>query len=414
MTEINEDSLFVIDKTPVGESEKIRVPAYDSNKFSILTEESTTDSNKKTNKNRANLQLCWNCGSSEHGLRECKQPRNNRNISKNRKDYISTKLKSGFSFQRYHVEKGQKYGHLRPGKISKQLRKALGLSSRQLPVHIYNMRLLGYPPGWLEEAKVSHSGICLIDATGCEVADPADEEGEVDNEDRDKYDIKKIISYPGYNVPPPKDTVDESEYFNVPPMNQNQSKETMVDLLRPNASQSYKIKKLTSMTKVVTSSVGVSSEDDMEYEEIAEMEFLPEDNCGFIPPLPDKEMSPPPPPPPLDGEESISQESTGENVLSLSLSDLEAKKSQLLAELNDTSTATPKSTLGKIKSVDLGTPILKSVSPYSTLPSSSSFSQNISDVINFENLPDSVGKYEKMSGILRKVRTAISQFQQEV
>lgn len=43
-----------------------------------------------------------------------------------------------------------------------------------------------------------------------EVADPADEEGEVDNEDRDKYEIKKIISYSGYNVPPPKDVVDVS------------------------------------------------------------------------------------------------------------------------------------------------------------------------------------------------------------
>lgn len=412
MTEINEDALFVIDKAPGGESEKISIPAYDSRlKFSILTEESATEATPKTNKNRANLQLCWNCGSSDHSLRECKQPRNSRKISKNRKDFISTKSNSGFIFQRYHVEKEQKYGHFRPGKISKQLRKALGLSSRQLPVHIYNMRLMGYPPGWLEEAKISHSGISLFDAVGSEVADPADEEGEVDNEDRDKYDINKIISYPGYNVPPPKDTVDESEYFNVPPICQNHSKEAMLDLLRPNASQSYKIKKLTS-TRAVISNAVVSSEDDMECEEIPEVGLLPEDNCGFVPPLPDKEMTPPPPPP-LDGEmDSTSQESTAENVLSLSLSDLEAKKSQLLAELNDTSIATPKSTLGKIKSVDLGTPILKSVSPYSNLPSSSRFSQNICDVINFENLPDSVGTYEKMSGILRKVRSTISRIQQ--
>lgn len=36
-----------------------------------------------------------------------------------------------------------------------------------------------------------------------EVADPDDEEGEVIRpEDRDKYDINKIISYPGFNVPP--------------------------------------------------------------------------------------------------------------------------------------------------------------------------------------------------------------------
>ena len=51
-------------------------------------------------------------------------------------------------------------------------------------------------------------------------------------------------------------------------MDQNLSKEAMIDLLRPNASHSYKIKKLTSVRRVVTSSAGVSSEDDMECEEI--------------------------------------------------------------------------------------------------------------------------------------------------
>lgn len=50
-------------------------------------------------------------------------------------------------------------------------------------------------------------------------------------------------------------------------MNQNQSKEVMINLLRPNASQSFKIKKLTSVTRVIASNAGISSEDDMEYEE---------------------------------------------------------------------------------------------------------------------------------------------------
>jgi zinc finger CCHC domain-containing protein 8 len=71
------------------------------------------------------------------------------------------------------------------------------------------------------------------------------------------------------------------------------------------------------------------------------------------------------------------------------------------------------STLGQVKSVDLGTPILQCASPYSCLPSSDKFSHDICDVINFENLPNSTGKYEKMSNLIRKVRKFVTWMQQE-
>jgi zinc finger CCHC domain-containing protein 8 len=110
-----------------------------------------------------------------------------------------------------------------------------------------------------------------------------------------------------------------------------------------------------------------------------------------------------------------------------SLSDLETRKQLLLAELedggssNDTmprvaSQSTPgpsTSTLGKVKSVDLGTPILQSSSPYSHLPSPEKFSHDICSVINFENLPDSTGKYKRMSDLIHKVRTVVMKIQQE-
>ena len=64
---------------------------------------------------------------------------------------------------------------------------------------------------------------------------------------------------------------------------------------------------------------------------------------------------------------------------------------------------------GSIKSIDLGTPVLQSTSPYSKLPSSEKFSKNICSVINFENLPDSTGKYEQMTGVLQKVRNTLAQ-----
>lgn len=74
------------------------------------------------------------------------------------------KILYNFYYRRYHVEDDQKYGHLIPGRISGQLRHALGLKRNELPLHIYRMRLLGYPPGWLEEARISHSGISMFDS----------------------------------------------------------------------------------------------------------------------------------------------------------------------------------------------------------------------------------------------------------
>lgn len=65
-----------------------------------------------------------------------------------------------------------------------------------------------------------------------------------------------------------------------------------------------------------------------------------------------------------------------------------------------------------VKSVHLGTPILTGTSPYNKLPSSEKFSKNICDVINFENLPDSTGKYEQMSGVLQKVRNIMTRLHQ--
>lgn len=73
------------------------------------------------------------------------------------------------------------------------------------------MRLLGYPPGWLEEAHLQHSGLSLFNSDGIAESDTHKEEGEIiTSKDRDKYDIKKIYDFPGFNVPPPPGTADVS------------------------------------------------------------------------------------------------------------------------------------------------------------------------------------------------------------
>lgn len=68
---------------------------------------------------------------------------------------------------------------------------------------------------------------------------------------------------------------------------------------------------------------------------------------------------------------------------------------------------------GSVKSIDFGTPVLQSTSPYNKLPPSEKFSKNICNLINFENLPDSTGKYEQMTGVLQKVRHTLAKLHQE-
>lgn len=73
------------------------------------------------------------------------------------------------------------------------------------------MRSLGYPSGWLEEARLQHSGISLFNSDGIAESDINKEEGEIITDvNRDQYDIKKIYDFPGFNVPPPPGTTDVS------------------------------------------------------------------------------------------------------------------------------------------------------------------------------------------------------------
>lgn len=64
-----------------------------------------------------------------------------------------------------------------------------------------------------------------------------------------------------------------------------------------------------------------------------------------------------------------------------------------------------------IKTSSFGTPILKSKSPYSKVPNMDNFTKDVSPVINFENLPNTTGKYEQMTEVLQKVRDKMKNLQ---
>ena len=49
---------------------------------------------------------------------------------------------------------------------SEELQEALGLRKNQLPPFIYQMRICGYPPGWLDDAKAETSGLAMYHKGG--------------------------------------------------------------------------------------------------------------------------------------------------------------------------------------------------------------------------------------------------------
>lgn len=103
---------------------------------------------------------------------------------------------------------------IQPGKISRELREALNIGENDLPLWIYRMRALGYPPGWLKKAVVDTED--LFDTDSNKRKEPS--EGP-------EYDYSKFIVYPGFNAPMPENCVDYHYYVNMPGMLEHQQLE---------------------------------------------------------------------------------------------------------------------------------------------------------------------------------------------
>lgn len=146
-----------------------------------------------------------------------------------------------------------------------------------------------------------------------------------------------------------------------------------------------------------------------------------------LPPPPEEtengSMQPPPPPPPAtaddnkeEGPAEVSSSTAGVND---SLVDFiltrDANESVPEVETKDLVEEKSKVENRLLASKEMveGTPLLKSASPYDKLPEGDKWAVGVSDVINFENLPDSVGKYEKMKVLIKKVQTVVKQINNE-
>ncbi|XP_055920241.1 zinc finger CCHC domain-containing protein 8 homolog [Eupeodes corollae] len=474
--------LFMVDTQPAEKVDAVQIPSYKRTIKEILNE-SSAQKKKKNDEDECSrpkqMKSCFNCGEHDHDLRSCPKPRNNAKINKAKKNM-------NFRRDRYHVDIEQRFAHLRPGQVSKLLREALGIRGGELPFFFYRMRVLGYPPGWLEDARVAHSGISLFDSEGRSVRDPEEEEGQVDA-DKNKYDVNKIIAFPGFNASPGQSFYDDYKHHNVPPMNREDAKEKFIESLGDNVVKGYKRKKLIDL--------GECDPIEKPSLELSEMDIDDGENTSIVnveftrpppPPSPPQNAdspAPPPPPPPVPEPDSTNK--ILKRSPSPTLEDLQEKQKRLLRELMNSSaitisdnedslidevleletgqtsklsfTSTPNKSQNEVKlptvpiaekeentnspvevvvNIDesqteseslppqtptavtntmesvLGTPLLK-FSPFDKLPCGDNFKVGVSDVINFENLPDSTGTYEKMKGVIKKVRTIVTKLNSE-
>lgn len=153
----DDGDIFMIDTLPTDKVHKSEVPDYTSVTEALKKMNASKKAKANNLSDKSKAGGCWNCG-GDHNMRECKEPMNRENISRGKQMFHRTKT------ERYHLDAEQKFAHFLPGTISEGLREALGLRQRELPLYIYKMRLYGYPPGWLEEAKVTHSGLTLFNS----------------------------------------------------------------------------------------------------------------------------------------------------------------------------------------------------------------------------------------------------------
>ncbi|TRY75591.1 hypothetical protein TCAL_00521 [Tigriopus californicus] len=324
---------------------------------------------------------CFNCGGS-HMIADCQERRDPRQIAKNRKEFLKNQP-AGSGTSRYHLDEPQKFGHLTPGWPSAKLREALGLRADQLPGYIYRMRVLGYPPGWMKEAEIRHSGIALFVNQGHALSDLGAEDGEVvEAHEKVRYDLDRLVTWPGFNAPLTETVRDESHYYDAPPMSEKHSLAAMRAELSSKTQGGY-----------------IRGE-------------MQDTTCRKRKQTTDAQPAPPGEADPIDEEPCPAkkskvevEETENENQTEADGVGQEMEPSQPMVTQPITDEASLIS-----KGVEEGTPIVHTYSDYKSLPDQNKWAKDVTDHILFENLPDTTGKWDQMRKVIqrgRKVRSEL-------
>lgn len=326
----------------------------------------------------------------------------------------------------------------------------------------------------MEEAKIQHSGLTLFDSKGHRVLEEDEDEGEIETP-RHKYDIQKLHDFPGFNSDPGQ--VSEPTWArSFPRMSPFSSKEELIKTLTENGNivDGYKRKKLRNLEEVENENnsnevndVTTIADVEMEIEDVDEVGPLGvtvidlanspepqrvcqdlEDYCSS-PTLEELENRKKKLLADLAESSSFLDSSAISCSLECSTTTIEiADDSNSCSIIETSNNSTMHETIiencenentensqierqppqpsprspspippppppKSIQDTVLGAPVLPSFSGHSTLPSGEKFSKGVCDVIAFENLPDSTGKYEQMRTLLAKVRKQVDKIQHE-
>ncbi|KAK4289549.1 hypothetical protein Pmani_037489 [Petrolisthes manimaculis] len=318
------------------------------------------------------------------------QPPSNASTYRNNNNGYNKKRKNSRNERpRYYEPSDKKYNHYRPGHMSYGLRQGLGLRHDELPLFVYRMRVYGYPPGWLREAEVPLEKIKVFDDRDEKEGEiestvsPMDlEEGEIEPSTV-RYYPHRIISYPGFNDPLP------------PGVTECGSKEEgeISDDYSQNSINDLELKRerlLLLIQMQETSEEETSDKNDPNSETMSCQQNLEENKT-----LQDKELS-------------NETKTSDYNIESRSHHRTQTQQVQL------EETGTPDYNIKSRRhhrtqtlQVHYGTFIPESNTPYISLPDAEKWSVNISDYLSFENLPDALGTWNKIKGVMRKVKNRI-------
>ena len=272
------------------------------------------------------------------------------------------------------------HGDIEPGKVSDELRGALGLAKNELPIWIYRMRALGYPPGWLNKAIVDTSDIFDTDKSLENKDSGNGDKRKSSSNDEIQYDHSKLIEYPGFNVPIPPGINDYCYYHNMPPVLPHQqldyAKKQMTSFKStPVANKRARLAPSSSKNgDDQTNETNEESSDEEEEEDGGE-----EENGA------DKHEDPASP----DAKED---EQKG---------DVEPPKAEGEKEVLTKANTSVTSLSEEIKLVSKGSPMPK---PVKRLPLERFSEGVVGDVLYFENLPQSCGKFDSIRSLLRQMK----------
>uniref|UniRef100_A0A8C5DYV8 Zinc finger CCHC domain-containing protein 8 n=1 Tax=Gouania willdenowi TaxID=441366 RepID=A0A8C5DYV8_GOUWI len=295
------------------------VPTY----LQVFNQVIGTDGQDMEVKEKRPKSMCFNCGSVSHQLRDCPKPKDMAAINERRKEFNqSSNLTSN---QRYHADfVEERFAKFKPGVISEELLRALGIDNHTLPPLIYRMRQLGYPPGWLKEAEMENSGLSLYDGKS-----PTN--GSSTNESQNiSYDISKLVDFPGFNVAAP-----------------HKMKDSFLPVCHPvkppGASSNKRRQESDSCSehkKKMKSGSEHSSDMDIEsgtsYDQCSDFQFQPPQPPGSscTPPVTPNDGSPA-----LRSKYVVVDETSEETEDEMTLEELEEQQRQIWAALNNADTA---------------------------------------------------------------------------